>query len=82
MRKNAAKVIPFFVIVNSSVSRLQVPSREVDKDSKKFWTHWNKETKQVPYLVIANSLQNSNDKIFNTCTTLISVAVAISQKTA
>ena len=26
---------------------LQVPSREVDKDSKKFWTHWNRETKQV-----------------------------------
>jgi len=25
----------------------QVPSREVDKDSKKFWTHWNRETKQV-----------------------------------
>lgn len=24
----------------------KVPSREVDKDSKKFWTHWNKETKQ------------------------------------
>ncbi len=25
----------------------QVPSREVDKDPKKFWTHWNRETKQV-----------------------------------
>ena len=25
----------------------QVPSREVDKDPKKLWTHWNKETKQV-----------------------------------
>lgn len=24
----------------------KVPSREVDKDGKKFWTHWNKETKQ------------------------------------
>jgi splicing factor 3A subunit 2 len=24
----------------------KVPSREVDKDNKKFWTHWNKETKQ------------------------------------
>jgi len=24
----------------------KVPSREVDKDSKRFWTHWNKETKQ------------------------------------
>lgn len=24
----------------------KVPSREVDKDSKKFWTHWNRETKQ------------------------------------
>ncbi|XP_063401372.1 splicing factor 3A subunit 2-like [Mytilus trossulus] len=24
----------------------KVPSREVDKDSKKLWTHWNKETKQ------------------------------------
>lgn len=24
----------------------KVPSREVDKDSKKFWTQWNKETKQ------------------------------------
>lgn len=24
----------------------KVPSREVDKDSRKFWTHWNKETKQ------------------------------------
>jgi len=26
---------------------LQVPSREVDKDAKKFWSHWNLETKQV-----------------------------------
>lgn len=25
----------------------QVPSREVDKEAKRFWTHWNKETKQV-----------------------------------
>ena len=25
----------------------QVPSREVDKDAKKLWTHWNKDTKQV-----------------------------------
>ncbi|KAL5007645.1 hypothetical protein ScPMuIL_016451 [Solemya velum] len=24
----------------------KVPSREVDKDCKKIWTHWNKETKQ------------------------------------
>ncbi|KAK7099184.1 splicing factor 3A subunit 2-like [Littorina saxatilis] len=24
----------------------KVPSREVDKDPKKLWTHWNKETKQ------------------------------------
>lgn len=24
----------------------KVPSREVDKEGKKFWTHWNKETKQ------------------------------------
>ncbi|KAL4225407.1 Splicing factor 3A subunit 2 [Mactra antiquata] len=24
----------------------KVPSREVDKDSKKLWSHWNKETKQ------------------------------------
>jgi len=24
----------------------KVPSREVDKDSKRFWTHWNRETKQ------------------------------------
>ncbi|KAL8584806.1 Splicing factor 3A subunit 2 [Nucella lapillus] len=24
----------------------KVPSREVDKDAKKLWTHWNKETKQ------------------------------------
>ena len=35
---------------------LQVPSREVDKDGRRFWTHWNKETKQVTntgYRVIA-----------------------------
>ena len=25
----------------------KVPSREVDKDPKKLWSHWNKETKQV-----------------------------------
>jgi len=25
----------------------QVPSREVDKDVSRFWTHWNRETKQV-----------------------------------
>ena len=24
-----------------------MPSREVDKDPKKFWSHWNLETKQV-----------------------------------
>ncbi|CAD5125223.1 DgyrCDS13462 [Dimorphilus gyrociliatus] len=24
----------------------KVPSREVDKDPRRFWTHWNKETKQ------------------------------------
>lgn len=27
---------------------LQVPSREIDKAEGKFWTHWNRETKQVP----------------------------------
>lgn len=26
---------------------LQVPSREIDKAEGKFWTHWNRETKQV-----------------------------------
>ena len=26
---------------------LQVPSREIDKGEAKFWTHWNKDTKQV-----------------------------------
>uniref|UniRef100_K1QW67 Splicing factor 3A subunit 2 n=1 Tax=Magallana gigas TaxID=29159 RepID=K1QW67_MAGGI len=25
----------------------KVPSREVDKDPKKLWSHWNRETKQV-----------------------------------
>lgn len=25
----------------------QVPSREIDKAESRFWTHWNKETKQV-----------------------------------
>lgn len=25
----------------------QVPSREIDKAEGKFWTHWNRETKQV-----------------------------------
>lgn len=25
---------------------VQVPSREVDKSENKFWTHWNKDTKQ------------------------------------
>lgn len=26
---------------------LQVPSREIDKSESRFWTHWNRETKQV-----------------------------------
>lgn len=26
---------------------MQVPSREIDKAEGKFWTHWNRETKQV-----------------------------------
>lgn len=25
----------------------QVPSREIDKAENRFWTHWNRETKQV-----------------------------------
>ena len=31
------------------VLAVQVPSREVDKDERRFWTHWNKETKQVKH---------------------------------
>lgn len=27
----------------------QVPSREIDKAEGKFWTHWNRETKQVSH---------------------------------
>lgn len=28
---------------------MQVPSREIDKAEGKFWTHWNRETKQVSH---------------------------------
>jgi len=25
----------------------QIPSREIDKNEQRFWTYWNKDTKQV-----------------------------------
>ena len=43
----------------------KVPSREVDKDPQKLWTHWNKETKQF-FLQFAYKLEplkpNQDDK--------------------
>lgn len=32
---------------NIRMFAFQVPSREIDKAENRFWTHWNKETKQV-----------------------------------
>lgn len=31
---------------------VQVPSRETDKDPKKFWSQWNKDTKQVIFMLL------------------------------
>lgn len=37
----------------------KIPSREVDKEPKKFWTHWNKETKQF-FLQFAFKMDKAN----------------------
>ena len=31
----------------NNILSIQVPSREVDKSDIRFWSHWNKETKEL-----------------------------------
>ena len=40
----------------------QVPSREIDKGEGKFWTHWNKDTKQVKTHFVFSSMNFSCSK--------------------
>ena len=35
-----------FSLLRSNFNHHQVPSREVDKSEQRFWSHWNKETKE------------------------------------
>lgn len=39
-----------FISVLIVIVFFQVPSREIDKAETRFWTHWNRETKQVPFV--------------------------------
>lgn len=49
--RSAKATLPFFIMFFFLFSQqlwfFQVPSREIDKAETRFWTHWNRETKQV-----------------------------------
>lgn len=60
----------FFLDITSPSLLFQVPSREIDKAENRFWTHWNRETKQVLrscLTFITTMFYFSNEKMCLTC---------------
>lgn len=45
----------------------QVPSREIDKAETRFWTHWNRETKQVLFIQHKHSSILSKKDVVHQC---------------